>query len=462
MNLLHLLLTSGVRPVIAAVAGAAAEYTADRLLGLSAWLARHKKRSILLVLALACSFLAAQAAPAPSAPSAPSLTQYDFTPESTISLISNTVNSTLTAVEGNAKLKGYGDAFSAFFLVALLVWTGLKTMAAGRGIGELIGEWVPIFVSFGVVYLLLNKDAGSQIVRLMDGVATAVSGLDMSTLDGAIKTGVMPIFKGIAAVSNQPRISEGANVSGIGDALGFLSTIGSGLASMVIGAITKVVAIIVLVLVAVVMLAHIIMGYVSVRLVLALAPVMVPFLMFRPLGWIFEGWLRFLLGACMLKVVIAFLVVMVGGLLSGMTTLAMQIYNESYRASNTETMYVDVLLYGMMMVFAILSGLLVHQAPSIANGLIPGGNATGFNGIRALTQSAGGRITSSAMSGVGSAVGQVAGRAGSWAKGAVNGAKGQQKDGWFRAPANAAAYARGYNRFAPPKTPAAPPTPPAP
>src|SRR5262249_5389539 len=155
------------------------------------------------------------------------------------------------------------------------------------------------------------------------------------TLEGAIKTGALPIFKGIAAVLRQPSATNGALPSGL-DALGFLATLGASGVSIIMGAIAKIITCLVLVFVGVAMIAHIIMGFLSIQLVLALAPVMVPFLMFSPASWLFDGWLRFLLGSCMLKVVVAFLLLMVGGLLTGMSDFAQKIYAESWRVTAVE------------------------------------------------------------------------------------------------------------------------------
>jgi type IV secretion system protein TrbL len=457
MNAFRTALAGGAQPLLATSVGALAEWAVRSGTLLASWFATHKVKGFLAVTAIACSIVAAQSGGVDGSPQVQTqtMTNYDFTPESTIRLISDAVDDALKSLERNAKLKAYGSLISGFFLILLLTWSGIKTMAAGKGLGELFGEWVPVFVSFGVVYLLLDKGAGAMIVSMMDGITTAVSGLDMSSLNGAITTGALPIFKAISAVVGQPRVTEGAQVSSIGGALGFLSTIGAGLASILMGAITKIVAIVVLVLAGVTMLAHIIMGFMSVRLVLALAPVMVPFLMFRPLGWIFDGWLRFLIGACMLKVVIAFMLVMVGGLLGGMSNMAERIYQESWRVQGIETLYVDILMYGMMMVFAILASLMIHQAPSIASGLVSGGGATGFSGIRALTQSSGGRIASSAGSEALTSAGGAAAKGGSFSRGFLHatspgpkkadGSRGPAvKDNAYRTPQRAADYGSGF------------------
>lgn len=115
--------------------------------------------------------------------------------------------------------------------------------------------------------------------------------------------------------------------------------------------------------------------------------------MFRPMSWLFDSWLKFLLGACMLKIVTAFLLKVAAGLLTGMSALALQHYTEARGASPWETVFADMVLLGMMLIFALLAMLLLMQAPGIATGLLSGSaGSTGFSGIKGLTQSPGGRV----------------------------------------------------------------------
>lgn len=386
---------------------------------------------------------------------------YGWSIDSVISKMADKVTTKLTELENNSKLQGTGKLITAFFLIAMLVWTSVKTMASGRGIGELVGEWVPIFISFGIVTMFLEKSAGNLIVSTMDAIGSAIGGANMSTLDSAIRTGAEPIFKAIAAVVNQPRATSGTNVIGEGGVLGFVGTMAASAASWVMGAIAKVLTAFLLVLAGVIMIAHIIMGFISIRLVLALAPVMVPFLMFKPMSWLFDGWLKFLLGACMLKIVVAFLLNVAAGLLSGMSEFALQLYNESWQVSASETLQVDILLLGMTLIFAALATLLLHQAPAIAAGLLSGSaGQAGFSGLRGITQGVGARVGSGAVSGAG------AGAASSAAQGARNGlsARAGRLDAMAgRAPSTAyrdqrsqAAYKTAYRQHAKPPPPAAP------
>jgi type IV secretion system protein TrbL len=366
-------------------------------------LRRNLIRAAIVVLGMA-SALVFGAAGYPPTPQVSTKTAgaYDFTVDSTIRSISSKVMEKVNALASNEKLKSAGKLITAFFLVAMMIWTSLKSMAGAKGLGELIGEWIPIFVAFGVVTLFLDKSAGDLIVSTMDNIGAAIGGSSMATLESALTTGTKPIFEAIAAVVNQPRATEGANVASEGGLTGWIATMAASSASFIMGAIAKVVTAFVLVMAGVIMMAHVIMAFISIQLVLALAPVMVPFLMFKPLEWLFSSWLKFLLGACMLKIVVAFLLQISAGLLTGMHELALAQYRESYTVTALETLQVDILMLGMTMVFAILATLLLMQAPGIATGLLAGSaGSTGFSGVRGLTMGVGGR---GAAAGAGGAV----------------------------------------------------------
>jgi type IV secretory pathway VirB6-like protein len=379
---------------------------------------------------------------------------YTFNRDTIIQQISGKVSSELNGLAANSSLQGLGKYLTAFFLVALIVWSSVKTMASGKGFGELIGEWVPIFVSFGIVTLFLDQAAGNLIVSTMDGIASAIGDNSMSTLDGAVRATADPIFKAVAAVSDQPRVTAASSSEG------FMASLLAGAVTGLMGLVAKVLTCFILILAGVLMIATTIMGFISVQLVLLLAPLMVPFLMFKPMSWMFDSWLKFLLGACMLKIVMAFLLKVASGLLTSMSGLALQHYAEAKGASPMETMQTDIVLLGMMLVFALLAMLLLMQAPSIATGLLSGGaGGTGFQGIKGLTQSVGSRVNSGVTGGVGSATGRFGAQslrnAGAGLAGARHARAGQLKDMRYRNAEAKTAYDRAYRNNT--KTPPAQP-----
>jgi hypothetical protein len=143
----------------------------------------------------------------------------------------------------------------------------------------------------------------------------------------------------------------------------------------------------------------------------------------------------------MLKVVVAFLLTVVSELLTGMSELATQFYKDSWQVTAIESLQVDILMLGMMMVFALLATFMLMQAPTIANGLLSGSGAMGFSGLKGLTAgpsarlsshfgSRGGAAAKNMATGAASAAwnAQNSGRA--WARGAYDAASGRSGAKW--------------------------------
>jgi hypothetical protein len=423
---------------------------------------RNKLRALFVLLCLGCTFAIgqAQSGSPPARADLPRIVLNDPpTMDDIIGAIGSTVTQNLEALTKNVDLHDFGNAVTAFFVAALLVWSSVKTMASGRGLPDLLGEWVPIFVSLGMVTLFMDPSAGKLIVSTMDGIASAIGGANMSSLDSAIRAGAEPIFSAMSSVISQPSVVSATKETGHWYDGGWVAALAASAASMLMGVIAKLAAGFCLLMAGVGMVANIVMAFISVNLVLALAPVMVPFLMFKPLEWIFNSWLKFLLGACMLKIVLAFLINVVASLLSGMNQLTIKVATDT-KLAPLEALQVDILLLGMMMVFSLLATLLMAQAPKIADGLLSG-NATGagFAGIKAVTGGAAGGFvgaTSGKASSAARGVAQVGRNYLSGRAGKRDGERGLQKSLKYRDPRAAAAYAQAYRKHFNPE----PPTPP--
>jgi hypothetical protein len=129
-----------------------------------------------------------------------------------------------------------------------------------------------------------------------------------------------------------------------------------------------------------------------------------------------------------------------------------------------ETLYTDILLMGMMLVFALLATLLVSMAPRIADGLLAGASsAAGFTGLRAITHgvagSAGagaGRSTAAMAAGLGGGTAQAVKNLWSARAGKLDAQGGRPSSLAYRDPRAKAAYATAYRLHSKPAAPPAP------
>jgi len=431
-------------------AGALAEYIVARLLGAAAWAAEHKWRARALtcafVVALGSQLSVAQgiagygsfgadgvditAAPpdtTPPPPSAAPTTVADaLSTTDALKRIADSVNVAMKALSDNSRLKFLGQILPAFFLIALLTFGAIKTLARGGGMSEMIGEWVPVFISFGVVYFFVQRGVGDQIVSFLGDVSEALGApRDMSS---ALTRGVDPMFKAMVAAFQMPLASD---------------TTGFSLQALVMKVpmfIAKALVALLILVAAVIMAAHVIMSQISVQLVLALAPLMVPFLMFRPASFIFDGWLKFLITSSLLKLVAGFTLLMVGGMLGGLTKAATDMAAQMQNAPSADKIMVDLVTLGMMVVFALLSALVMHQAPNLAHGLMSGSGAHGFGGMGPVT---GGRGMGVANAGTSRTLKFGRDSSGGILKGTLDSVRGKGADGAKRSLVGRQSYAAG-------------------
>ena len=372
-------MTASGNQIFAFWTGYVVEQAINWLLGAKQKLARP--RNVLMLLLVASAFASSFVDAQPAA--APGLSAGDIVPR-----ISEAVDTALNRL-GEGTLNGMGATIAAFFLVALMVWTALKTMAGGKGLGDLIGEWVPIWVSFAFVYAFLNQAGAAAITGTMDAIATAIGGANMSTLSSAIDVVARPVLGSIVEVASMPLVSDAEFFSP--------STWVPALAANLGTLITKLITVVFLLVAAVAGMATVIMSFISLKLVLFLAPVMVPFVMFRPMTWLFDSWLRFLLGACMMKIVLAFMLLAAQAILGAMSLVQAEMAAAAANVEPGAAAIADLFVHAMMMIFALLSTLLLMQVPAIATGLLSGGaGGAGFGGIKTLTQSPSARTTNEA------------------------------------------------------------------
>ncbi|WP_377413046.1 type IV secretion system protein [Polaromonas aquatica] len=314
-------------------------------------------------------------------------------------MIAKSMDDKLNGLTGSSTLMGARDIILGVGLAIGLFWTGLKTMVAGKGIGELLGEWIPILITAGVVTALTTPgpgSAGNQIALTMDNIAGAITGaaggqaIDTSSVQGIISSAVTTTFNAVVSVASAPQRTEG----GWSDIAGAIASV----PIWVYATIMKLVTSFIIVIAMCIYMATAVMAMVSIKLVIALAPVMVPFLIFKPTAWLFDSWLKFLLGASMMKLVGAFMLSLTSGLMSSMMLVAQKIDSDS--ASGTfDTFTGDIVLFATILLMSVLAGLLMAQVPSIASGLLAGSaGGAGFSGLKGVSQNLGSKAGTSAAS----------------------------------------------------------------
>lgn len=326
------------------------------------------------------------------------------TPTQVAIMIGEAIDKGLNA--STTTLNGYGPYIANFLLVLMMVWTGVKTLLSGKGLPDLFAEWVPIWVSYAVVTLFLtsvittapsanqapvSSSAGQLIDGMLNGVASAVGGgIDLSKPSTAAVTTLQKVFKTMGDIAYMPTTMKTTGNMSWGEFFngGAVLTI----VNFLLVGIAKLVTVILVAIGGGIAVFNILLATISVKLVLALAPLMVPLLIFPFTAFIFEGWVTFLIVSGLLKIVAAFLMNITSGIFDAMTAQA-EIIRQDANVSDFAggSILNDLMIFGSIGFLALLSGLLLSQAPEIAKGLLSGSGGGGFKKLGAVTQSSGAR-----------------------------------------------------------------------
>lgn len=344
-----------------------------------------KRRALVIAMgilvAIASTYSVGQATQ-PVLPSTPTaLTPGAMNSGQMVDLVITAVETEINKLRNNATLQQYGSLISGFFLIALMSWAGVKALATAKGFGDMIAEWVPIFVSFGFVYLFLNRSAPTMIEGFISSLSSAISGMPMTGMRDSMRAIVDPMFKAIFDMMSTPT-KKGTWMEEI--AL---------FVPKLINGITGLIAVLLLVVGMVVSMGTIIMSFISIALAMAMAPVMVPFIMFKPTAWIFDAWLKFTIGAAVMKLVFAFVVQVAAGILAGTTSLRAQLAADKAMAMS-DFIVADLIAQALLVLMCLLATFILFQTHTIATGLV-GGNAsgTGFSGLKGITSGTTGRMS---------------------------------------------------------------------
>jgi hypothetical protein len=376
-----------------------------------------------------------------------------------VGMITSEIDGAVKRLSTNPALGSFGKYILNFGLFIGMLWASIKSLASGKGMGEMFAEWVPLFVAYGVVTAIVEVGGKEDIVRFMDMVAKAVAGgKDMSNIQGATSSMMLTIFDTIVKIIKMPMASG----AGALDMWAWVTL----LPSILWVVLAKALSAFLILAAGVAVLGTAILSIVSVKLVLALAPIMVSFLIFKPLAWLFDSWLKFLLGACMMKVVGAFMMTLVESMLKVMPTVAAMAQADAVNTTGLNAFAMDFLLYAFLIVISLLSAMLMAQVPGLSAGLISGGaGSAGFGGLKGVTNSQTGKMAGAAGGALGRGTAEAGRRmpmVGSNARAAKQGRsdavnKTPMAAGRYEAASTHRAYVEAYSRNNKPAPPSGPP-----
>lgn len=111
-------------------------------------------------------------------------------------------------------------------------------------------------------------------------------------------------------------------------------------------------------------------------------PIMVPFMIFKPLESFFSQWLSFLVTAALAKVIGALIITLTDPIITSMVTTskALRATVAATGASSWDALVIDITIYMAMILMSLIVYLMVSRIDSIAKALGGGAIATNFKG----------------------------------------------------------------------------------
>lgn len=295
-----------------------------------------------------------------------------------VKIVVDEVSNVVKELESNKILESSGDNILYMLFALIIAWGLLKAMM-GNGFSQFIEEMIVVFLYWGIVYAFLHAGGIQAIKQFVDSVASTFVGKDMSTLGGALKSTVETGFDAITSIVSMPdlqtRITSTMTedeADAYNDKMGDVPLMILSLVNIV----SKIAAGFIVSIALVTYCANILISFASIAIAVALAPIMVPFYILPSTRFLFDGWLRFFLGAAFIKVVGAFFLHFTDQLLRTMLKVADNL--KLPKDADFMTLLNGNFMLGICcIILAMLSAHLMAMAPGIAAGLLSGSSVNG-------------------------------------------------------------------------------------
>lgn len=281
------------------------------------------------------------------------------------------INNAIDALAKNTWARALGTKVAWALFALMLIWNIIKSMLLGKGMSQLLADMMQPTIMLGIVLAAISHDFGSAVSRSVDAIASGVA--STTGMSAKSETDIMADFAATAfkVFELKGRDSDGFNLSWDMFEAAFI---------YVIGMLMKLFAFLIILVAGALAAGLLFISKVMVGIALGLGPILFCWGVWKPTEFLFNGWLRFLISAGLQKVVITLLAGFVSVGLTKMSSLSDNL---------TGQVTVDVVAYGVLLLFSVLSTMLLWKAPSIAEGLLSGGGGMDLSRWNATAMSAG-------------------------------------------------------------------------
>lgn len=322
-----------------------------------------KRLFIFLLFAGVCAAAANAAAPTPQPAMPPGAM------DSILGAIVDTVNNAFSSVMTNSSLMDAGKQLSYMLFGLMMVWYLIKSMVEGGGLTDIAAAFIPLAGLLGIIYILVDQGGIEKIIGFFDWISEQFSGVPKNLAE-MIDTSLRQSFLSAWNIASGSSMNSAINWD--------WDTVVPIVASTIVRLALQSVAALLVVIAGAIYVANVILAHGSIMLAVALAPIMIPFILVPSLSFIFDGWLRFLLIASMMKVVGSFTYSLTSALMGQLVVLAGKLKFPP-STDPVSLLSTNLLYYSALVLLALLCAWLMGQTPTLANALISGTGGNGMN-----------------------------------------------------------------------------------
>lgn len=344
----------------------------------------------------------------------------------------------LFAALSNAQVSGEavqnGQRLLTLLTTLLIAWTGIQMMLEFEPVNSAIARIAHTAIVWGFASFMIGTAAGGGIFQeiqtgmksIAASVAPAGTNGDQFVVMGKMVDSATKIWLGPKKNASQAggsqssgsSSSQGGQSGGIGEKVSGLLSLGDSMLENVLFGILSVITrffVGVFVLISgLLYFGTLIVAQVMFKIAAIMMPFMVPWIVFEQTSFLFNGWLKFTIGAG-LQIVVANIIY---GLTLGIVDKVVNMV-----ASIQSSPQSEYLVYAAALLITGIMAFVMMQASTIANGLLSGHASGKWTPTGKLTPNGGASAASSTASNSGKSAASVANRAAGAVMGGVSGAR---------------------------------------
>jgi type IV secretory pathway VirB6-like protein len=287
----------------------------------------------------------------------------------------------IASISSAGAFNALGKRILAVLGTVVVIWSVLKNMLLKPGLTQIVADLVFPFVVIALGLAALDQNLADLVLSSVQGLAGS---LGSGSSGGATTTQTFAINM-LASIERLWTESPPAQLSDLGT---------SYLAALAL----QLVAVAFLVLATAIGLGVLFMAKFQVALAVALAPVMIPWLLWRPTEFLFSGWLSFLLKGAFISVAVFAIEGAIRSSVAGMSNIA------AMAAPGVDS----AMTFGALALMAMLFAFLLLKSAEIGGGIISGA-VSGIGGFQAISNGAAAGALKGMARGSAGAIGGAAG-----------------------------------------------------